>query len=359
VYKRQDILEGLQTIKLAYINFLEKAGLWERMEDIFSIKPDPKTLEMFKRLGIQCEVSAKSFKEMLLGSQETVTGLKALQEQAERSLIELKKHPSALQSVTDAFALFRGLIEKIKAEGVGIPPFDTENVEKTKENIDKITNYSMEGIYATRVAMINMQEDIDAAVEESTQNFEKQMELHKTLADETARALQRNFSNLFFDVFTGDLKTIDGYFKAFTQSMLRAFSDMIAQMLIKWAVMKAAMSFGFGGGFLGGLFHEGGVVGQSKVPMRFIPMPRLHSGLRANEFPAILERGETVFSKEQTKELSRYEQAVIIENLNVHVLENAHTGDTLMRLPKKDIQEFTEDKLIPALRSLKLAGITP
>jgi len=119
------------------------------------------------------------------------------------------------------------------------------------------------------------------------------------------------------------------------------------------------MSFGFGGGFLGGLFHEGGVAGQTNVPMRFIPMPRLHSGLRPDEYPAILQRGETVLSVDESRQARSYEQAIIVENLIIHILENAHTGDTLMRLSRKEITEFTEDKLIPAFRSLKLAGITP
>lgn len=76
--------------------------------------------------------------------------------------------------------------------------------------------------------------------------------------------------------------------------------------------------FGFGGGGGGGglggivksighafsdIFHEGGVVGMTPVPQRMVPAaaffgaPRLHRGLGANEFPAILERGETVIPK--------------------------------------------------------------
>lgn len=47
-------------------------------------------------------------------------------------------------------------------------------------------------------------------------------------------------------------------------------------------------------------FHEGGVVGQSSVPMRsmsaalFTNAPRLHDGLMSDEYPAILQEGETV-----------------------------------------------------------------
>ena len=51
------------------------------------------------------------------------------------------------------------------------------------------------------------------------------------------------------------------------------------------------------------VFHAGGVVGVSSAPSRQVPSylfalaPRLHSGLMPDEFPAILERGETVLPK--------------------------------------------------------------
>jgi hypothetical protein len=70
---------------------------------------------------------------------------------------------------------------------------------------------------------------------------------------------------------------------------------------------------GSGGGFLSGLFddfftsifHGGGVVGETMAPRRmvsastFIGAPRLHNGLMPDEFPAILQRGETVIPKNQ------------------------------------------------------------
>mgnify|MGYP001384197176 CR=1 FL=1 len=75
--------------------------------------------------------------------------------------------------------------------------------------------------------------------------------------------------------------------------------------------------FGGGGGLFAGIFHQGGVAG-GPAQQRFVPAlafagaPRFHSGglagqrpggglagLRADEVPAILQRGEMVLSRAQ------------------------------------------------------------
>jgi hypothetical protein len=57
------------------------------------------------------------------------------------------------------------------------------------------------------------------------------------------------------------------------------------------------------GSFFSSLFHDGGIVGETYASQRAIPAhafigaPRLHNGLMPDEFPAILQRGETVIPK--------------------------------------------------------------
>jgi len=63
-------------------------------------------------------------------------------------------------------------------------------------------------------------------------------------------------------------------------------------------------------GAFAGIFHEGGIVGQTPAPVRivnpsiFAGAPRLHSGLRYDEYPAILQRGEAVIPKGQSSQSS-------------------------------------------------------
>ncbi len=91
---------------------------------------------------------------------------------------------------------------------------------------------------------------------------------------------------------------------------------MAAEALAK----KTALSLFGDGGLFAGVFHGGGVVGRGgtrrRVPAALAPLfamaPRYHSGgiagLKPNEVPAILERGETVLTENQTDALAQQQR---------------------------------------------------
>ncbi len=124
---------------------------------------------------------------------------------------------------------------------------------------------------------------------------------------EVSKAMSQTFSDFFYDAWTGKLKTAEQYFRSFTQSLLRAWADMVSKMLAQEAMLKLTRYFGgYGGpgpqtsgqvGYQGtgyeaaGLYHGGGYV------------PRLHRGLASDEFPAILQSGERVLSRNETTSL--------------------------------------------------------
>jgi hypothetical protein len=75
-------------------------------------------------------------------------------------------------------------------------------------------------------------------------------------------------------------------------------------------------------GLIGGLFHEGGRVGFDAVPARLVSpevfawAPRLHQGLLPDEYPAILQKGETVSTPEQMAAMGKGKQIT----LNMHIV---------------------------------------
>ncbi|MGS4948044.1 phage tail tape measure C-terminal domain-containing protein [Meridianimarinicoccus sp. RP-17] len=92
-----------------------------------------------------------------------------------------------------------------------------------------------------------------------------------------------------------------------------------------------------GGGLLAGLFHSGGVVGETgaarMMPAAALAMaPRYHSGgmagLRPDEVPAILQRGEMVLSRAQLRAMGREERGGgNASDRPVHVVFNITTPD--------------------------------
>ena len=65
------------------------------------------------------------------------------------------------------------------------------------------------------------------AVATTKDTFDEMIEL----SERTAWAMQENFSNVFFDAMTGELKTFGDYAKSILTSIQRAIADITAQMV--------------------------------------------------------------------------------------------------------------------------------
>jgi hypothetical protein len=144
--------------------------------------------------------------------------------------------------------------------------------------------------------------------------WEDENKKYREISQHTAEMVQDAWADMFFDAFTGKLKSLEDYFNAFYQSVAR----MASQYLSQQAVSGLMGMFGSGGGgwdkFMagfesntpiaaGGISHSGGVIGSSGGPVRSIPAsyfsnaPRYHAGLFPDEQAAILQKGETVIPK--------------------------------------------------------------
>jgi len=158
----------------------------------------------------------------------------------------------------------------------------------------------------------------------------KRLELMQDLAD-MAERMGDSFANAFEDmVFEA---------KKFGDVMTALLRDIAREIMRTFVTQPLARGIaGYIGGMFGGapgqnikttpagdvnprmanVAHSGGIVGagmaQRKVPeMVFSKAPRLHAGLQPDEFPAILQRGETVISK---NDIATQEPPKIIINNN-------------------------------------------
>lgn len=125
--------------------------------------------------------------------------------------------------------------------------------------------------------------------------------------DMTAQGLG-HFEDALVDIITGSKSAREAF-----ADMAKSIAADLARLAIRMAIIKPlAMMFGggFGGGggvsVGGGIYHTGGIVGADTVPIR--PMstwPKFHTGgLAQNETPAILQKGEGVFTKNQMAALA-------------------------------------------------------
>jgi TP901 family phage tail tape measure protein len=154
---------------------------------------------------------------------------------------------------------------------------------------------------------------------------------------DVAKTMSTTMSDLFFDVMTGDLKSLEDYLKSMLNGMARALSNIWSQMIMNYVLQSARSGLSnyfpsiFGtGGTNGGLtappeitgvttnLHLGGTIGSVSGTARSVPLgtfafaPRLHSGLASGEFPAILQTGETVLKRGESKSLSQNVKVQIV-----------------------------------------------
>jgi len=229
---------------------------------------------------------------------------------------------------------------------------------------------------------LDANEDIAASVlgvADANAKVAESLDKNKTLMNELSAKASTEFSTSFKSAFSS---IIDG-----SQSAGSAFSGMISSMLSQLSSLALDSAFsglgglfggggggGGGGGFLGGLFggggggggggfgsilaglfHHGGKVGTEGGSRRvsasaFIGAQRFHTGgIAGDEVPAILKRGETVFTPEQMGALKDMGGKSISVNTNIHLNGD---GSSDIQSDGQRLSEFEEGMIALILRTL-------
>jgi len=234
-------------------------------------------------------------------------------------------------------------------------------IDKTKRTVAKSTADSADG--AGGAAGIIWQ-DIKV-VRKSTDGAFNYME---EMSAETARHMQNNFSDLFFDGITGRLDSLSDYWKSFSDGLTRIWSDMVARMVATWLMGEQYMAgksstlggllglaakalgaylgtgdtagpvhVGEGGTTAYGM-HSGGIAGREPSFYRTVPAaifanaPRYHGGIGPGERAAVIRDDEGVFTPGQMKALGKASGGGTTYNItNIHALDAASFADLCRR----------------------------
>lgn len=181
-------------------------------------------------------------------------------------------------------------------------------------------------------------------------NAEKTTDEMTEFTLQAARNMQSAFADGFFDILNGRFDTLGENFSNLLKRMAAelAASQML-NLLFGANYTRTGQLGGLVGGVIAGVQHEGGVVGGSspsrRVPaLAFAGAQRLHNGgiagLRSDEVPTILQRGEVVLTPEQ---LGTRSQPVTVQIENRGTPINAQSADVRFDAEGMVVRIITED----------------
>lgn len=137
---------------------------------------------------------------------------------------------------------------------------------------------------------------LNSGLEAFLKKFGSWGQMMENLALNFANAMTDAFSEFFFDVFSGEMKSMEEYAASFGQAIVRMIANLIAQLIAMWIVVKLLEMTPGGRAILTmmswGGYHEGGIVKHEGGLIR-----KAHEGLSLGEVPIIAQRGEGILSR--------------------------------------------------------------
>jgi hypothetical protein len=206
---------------------------------------------------------------------------------------------------------------KFKADG-----YYTYRQNQLMEQADDYEQYTGGAVLAHQW-LVEQLKELDKERLEASQKNNKYL---TELSERTSDAIEENFSSFFKDVFRHELDSAGDYFRAFCNSLLDSYADVMGQMakqtLFGGGSSGSSGLLGSAASWISGLFgggsstssyvasdweatlwHTGKGPGRQSGPTRSVPASvfydaqRFHRGrypLADNELPAIITRDETV-----------------------------------------------------------------
>lgn len=263
-----------------------------------------------------------------------------------------------------------------EAHVVGLSTYEKEKYLATQQ----LMNAALaDGIEITKSLEEEIQREA-SALARRTAAYEAAEEAQRRL-DDVRGTFQSSFSSFAQDLARGT-NALDSLASAL-QRVADKLIDMAMNDLFENAFGKAGTGnsfFGalangggsgglFGGALISGILHNGGIVGNDNTPTRAVSMaafanaPRYHTGgiagLRPNEVPAILERGEEVLTRRDARHRDNGGGAAPVINITNQVDASGADAANVARLEAalaKSNRDM-EARVIQAIRTANKSNV--
>lgn len=239
--------------------------------------------------------------EALYEKEEASKAAKEAEEAHKKAVEEINRE--ALQLIP-TYDLAKQALDEWKEKMLSDLGEVTEENRKYLELLEQIYQIKLKDIYKKSLDDSRKWEDgvvrsLERYAEEATNAAKNAEEVFTNSARKIEDSLVEALSTGEFS-----LEKLGDLIQSIEQDILRAFVRQNITGPIAGALGDIVKGSGgdIFGSIFGSLFHEGGVVGAAKArravsARAFLGAPRLHDGLMPDEFPAILQKGETVLPK--------------------------------------------------------------
>lgn len=336
---------------------LEQQG---RSAEAAKIRLEAQYRDLLKRLEAEGKTEEAARVRRVIDTEAARAEFRQLESEFEQVMSRLQNRQQALtnQSLTGAISTDLAAQGQAEARQKAIADLTTLNAKlqelAERTNDPRIVEGAEQATLALQRLAIEGATGLDKALIDLRASL-AQMEAN--FASAVTNAGVDAFEGLLNDIASGT-KTAGEALRDFVRNFALSMAQIAAKAIATNLALKALEGFkgisgggasggGEGGGFfadllkkgfsfLGSFFHEGGIVGRDgrrgMVPLAaFVGAPRFHSGgfpgLKSNEVPAVLQKGEEVLAKDDPRNAANGGGGAGVRIVNV--LDPALAGDYL------------------------------
>jgi len=372
LYENQKQLE-MESLKIKEKSYGVMLSYYQYMEPTAQ-----KTLDLLKRqweieaqrIQAQLEegqtIDQKAYvrrKEEELSLKQKIDNLE-YEENKKMSLLAIDERRGMLSAeyiATERLSSYQKLLDMYEKE-LKLKQNDANAQLTIKKKMDDVTRAMIDQNYQLEIMKGSFGGGLVQGIVDYYNQMKTTFDYGKQVVGDFASVSKDSIGTVFKDLKKGELKNFADYFTDFCDKLSDKWIDMLSEMLTNWIVtgnmMKSASTggegafggllgmaaklLGFGGASteanyssaLGGIdwrlnagetaamgYHAGGIVGKEASFAKAVPSstfasaPRYHNGLQPSEFPAILKKGEGVFTEGQMEAMSAGNAPTLVVNV--------------------------------------------